>query len=466
MRFMVLLGLLVWIGGCREDGTGQTQTAIVTEDASASNVATTASNRFDASIGSDVDSSEDAVDMSDTDGPPSAMFERCDQDGVCGPDSRCVGRDCTEGADALGLCTLPERSSCGCGVLWQDCETAGTTCLAAGCDHEGLCVTPEEMRVICAAPEEEWGCFVCPWCEGTLCTDPPEPECATPTAVRRYNQQWLGCAAGACMFAFDTEPCPRGQVCEGGACVTETMLDETAVCCGQDADCGSEGQCVADHCWPRGSPCEGAADCPEDEQTCGPEGRCVQRARCGCVSDADCSEDAVCITTDLRCGDCIERSTLCTGADERCGSQPLRGLWFYPSPLVGEGTFEWQGQITGVEEEAFTLTDTEGNTTRFELVMPGVPTDEPPFREAPFVYQPPSGAMARVIHTRAPADEGLPMGGAWTVLYVDGELAFGAAALLPLPSEHQSGSRVVVEEAGCTFGDLGQCIQTRWAPLV
>ncbi len=122
------------------------------------------------------------------------------------------------------MCTDPAHDSCGCGAVWDDCETPGTTCLAAGCDYAGACVTPAQMYAVCnddATPP----CFECPFCpEGgsELCLSPPPSSCSSQTTIKKYTQQWLGCGeGGACVFAFGTEWCDDGEVCVAATCVPD-----------------------------------------------------------------------------------------------------------------------------------------------------------------------------------------------------------------------------------------------------
>ena len=53
-----------------------------------------------------------------------------------------------------GLCRVPGREQCGCGIVPSPCTTPGLDCLMpACCDDEGLCVTPQEKATICAGPD-------------------------------------------------------------------------------------------------------------------------------------------------------------------------------------------------------------------------------------------------------------------------------------------------------------------------
>jgi hypothetical protein len=53
-----------------------------------------------------------------------------------------------------GLCRVPGREQCGCGIIPDPCTTPGLDCLMpACCDDEGLCVTSQEKATICAGPD-------------------------------------------------------------------------------------------------------------------------------------------------------------------------------------------------------------------------------------------------------------------------------------------------------------------------
>ena len=82
----------------------------------------------------------------------------------CVPGSLCAdGSRCIEGCPHLqgfspnpanGICGVSGRDGCGCGVVFDPCDTPGTSCLMpACCDYQGICVTPDERAAICARPE-------------------------------------------------------------------------------------------------------------------------------------------------------------------------------------------------------------------------------------------------------------------------------------------------------------------------
>jgi len=201
---------------CSETKPGATGGSLSDADADATSTAA------DADIGPttvDVGPLDTSVVDPDSDAGPmcGGPLATCSDDESCCEGSMCVGNTCppTQGA---GVCTPPDRDGCGCGAVWDDCDTPGTTCLSAGCEYPGVCVTPSEMAAICNSADP--GCFVCPFCEGTLCTEIPPDDCADANTRRTYTQEWLGCGAdGGCQFGFTTEACPSGSQCQAGECV-------------------------------------------------------------------------------------------------------------------------------------------------------------------------------------------------------------------------------------------------------
>jgi hypothetical protein len=63
-----------------------------------------------------------------------------------------------------------------------------------------------------------------------VCAEPPLPECASPSTVRRYGEP-IGCDGDRCIYASADEPCPSGQRCEGGACRGRCDCAAGEVCC-------------------------------------------------------------------------------------------------------------------------------------------------------------------------------------------------------------------------------------------
>jgi len=89
---------------------------------------------------------------------PAAPLASCALAVGCTAGSTCIegcpGFGTSSSVPAAGICSVPGRDSCGCGVVADPCETPGTTCLMpACCDYPGICVTPDERVAICARPE-------------------------------------------------------------------------------------------------------------------------------------------------------------------------------------------------------------------------------------------------------------------------------------------------------------------------
>ena len=71
----------------------------------------------------------------------------------CGAGRTCI-LGCARDNPERGVCSFPDRDSCGCGAVLDECETPGTTCLMpACCDYPGVCVTAVERAAICGRPE-------------------------------------------------------------------------------------------------------------------------------------------------------------------------------------------------------------------------------------------------------------------------------------------------------------------------
>jgi len=88
------------------------------------------------------------------DAPPAATLMACAPNvPPCGAGRTCI-LGCARDNPERGVCSFPDRDSCGCGAVLDECETPGTTCLMpACCDYPGVCVTPVERAAICARPE-------------------------------------------------------------------------------------------------------------------------------------------------------------------------------------------------------------------------------------------------------------------------------------------------------------------------
>ena len=109
------------------------------------------------------DASVDGADRVDSAGqsdavPDGAALASCAPGSSCGTGSTCIAacpvpQDAAGGATG-GICSVPGRDSCGCGIIADPCGSPGTLCLMpACCDYSGVCVTPTERAAICARPE-------------------------------------------------------------------------------------------------------------------------------------------------------------------------------------------------------------------------------------------------------------------------------------------------------------------------
>jgi hypothetical protein len=110
----------------------------------------------------DARSEEEASPMTSTDKPLSHCTPG--DSNPCSPQSTCI-QGCPNKPGLVGppggICSVPGRESCGCGVVDQPCTSPGFKCLYPSCcDYEGLCVTEEERAAICSGPDAPR--FACP----------------------------------------------------------------------------------------------------------------------------------------------------------------------------------------------------------------------------------------------------------------------------------------------------------------
>lgn len=105
----------------------------------------------------DAGGSDAPSDQAET-GDAAETLASCAPGTTCGAGSLCI-EGCPSSANPSigavpGVCGVPGRDTCGCGVIADPCDTPGTVCLMpACCDHAGICVTPTERAAICARPE-------------------------------------------------------------------------------------------------------------------------------------------------------------------------------------------------------------------------------------------------------------------------------------------------------------------------
>ena len=162
----------------------------------------------------------------------------------CVPGSACgSGASCIEGCPASakpsigsvgGICSVPGRDTCGCGVALDPCTTPGTACLMpACCDYEGICVTPAERAAICARPEGAH--FDCTAVDaGVSPTDATSSDGGDAPADLApggcaAGTEFCNSACGICILAggpCDIDTCGNGdggEPCAGGRCGTATQ---------------------------------------------------------------------------------------------------------------------------------------------------------------------------------------------------------------------------------------------------
>lgn len=80
------------------------------------------------------------------------------------------------------------------------------------------------------------------------------------------------------LFCDESNPCPEGQKCQAGRCVSD--CSEEATLCGSQKElcCTGEELCLFDGCVGPGAPCSFTEDCPSEEEYCETSiGRCLPR---------------------------------------------------------------------------------------------------------------------------------------------------------------------------------------------
>lgn len=180
-------------------------------------------------------------------------------------------------------------------------------CLAGySCTASGTCayVAPDDGQNAADTECDSTGCYVC-----------------------RDTETGRDCQAYVC---DEDRPCPSGWTCENGACAADGGGDGCDTECCENADCAEGYVCsLAGACVERPGPpapeCDDATPCPEGE-VC-EDGACVTPPP-ECTADADCGagracEDGTCVTRDFpvrpsdRCviaGDCGPDGTCINGA--------------------------------------------------------------------------------------------------------------------------------------------------------
>ncbi len=355
----------------------------------------------------------------------SCACEDCDQCAVCGaPEDRVrrldPGRSTSIGWDGFVWESRSEPCPCVEPVAVEPGPLRATVCYAAG--HTGSGPEPPEDNPVYFGARLA-GERVC---EAVGFEHPP--------------------AGGAVEIPLTR--CPEGADCA------------VPVCCVEAADCGPGHQCEAGRCWPRGAPCTTAADCEEGEgdgpppMGCSEDGHCYSLL-CMCASDPDCPEEHRCVTTDHFCGACMHVMSTCV---PRCNGSALYPYWLRLDPpppgVYPDSPIEIGGRVRNA------------TATGLEIEMDGpmvysLTWELPPAPGGGEAYSVgvADGDIVVVNHFWGDKDSG----GQWTALRRGGKLLLAASLGRPLPPEHQLGYAASVEDVGCANGQIGDCIQTRWA---
>ena len=242
----------------------------------------------------------------------------CDDDNPCTLDDRCAAGRCVAGAFA------DEGTAC----LGDDlCTERGA------CDGAGACAYDASEAIVCPAPPDDCGAYVCdtatgdcgltPVAPGTGCDD--GDACSGPDLCDS-----AGVCVGRVVRCDDGLACTADSCDDGDGCVHST----------DDSLCDDDNDCTVDVCDPTagcvhssndGVDCDDADPCTSDDACLG--GECQGTwdiAACGCTTDADCAGlddgnpcngEYACVgevctidpTTVIRCadqtpGDCMTRA--------------------------------------------------------------------------------------------------------------------------------------------------------------
>jgi hypothetical protein len=295
----------------------------------------------------------------------------CTADADCGAGKRC----CTQGASKKcvggGCCTdddcapyLCVNGQCGTCSLDTDCEK-GSKCCSGVCYANATCCTRADCSggQVCSTTTHKCGSCVdarqcglggrccAGQCSLGSCCD--NTDCNTATtglvctngvcALCMRDSQCNGahCCAGKCTSGCCTDAdCPKGQLCQNGACGTCALQPTDAglpdlrgncgfgqVCCpvGQTGQrgCMSGTCCTNDDCTSGGLVCDPSRNCTQCTAVTNAAGRyvssdCGSKARCcsGACYSGDC-----CDNTDCSCGGALCINGACTSCkvDSDCG---------------------------------------------------------------------------------------------------------------------------------------------------
>ncbi len=137
----------------------------------------------------------------------------------------CEAGTCVDPCAAPGLCEAPPPDDCASATVRLDYGATGACTPVGGaptCEYQPLVVDCDATGLVCEA-----GACVAPpdpCAAPGVCTTPPADECASARTVLDYPATGT-CTNAAGTAACDYSPaqvtCPIGQVCAGGACVTD-----------------------------------------------------------------------------------------------------------------------------------------------------------------------------------------------------------------------------------------------------
>jgi hypothetical protein len=207
--------------------------------------------------------------------------------------------------EAPGTCV---DGACSWTPLRTDCRDSGQSC------RGGSCVSISDP------------------CDGIVCDAPPAATCADAT-TRRVSASPGSCTDGTCSYTSTDVACDEGEVCDSGACITETAAACTDVVCDEPpADtCDEAGERAA---WdPIGecsvatgtcvyvltiAPCEAGSTC--EEGVCVPDATVdpCEDVTCDTPPAASCADDATRRVWDAA-GVCDDGDCVYTFSDIACG---------------------------------------------------------------------------------------------------------------------------------------------------
>ncbi|MBN1612063.1 MAG: hypothetical protein JW940_35860, partial [Polyangiaceae bacterium] len=222
-----------------------------------------------------------------------------------------------------------------------------------------------------------------------------------------------------------------------------------SLCCAGDGDCGPDAVCVEGACFAETAACTDDTTCEDGDECDLDVGHC-RSPGCGCVSDGDCGPDALCVDTPEQCGMCLPRSSL-------CGQQCVRpeGYWtFRHLPAADRESLEVEGAVTELTEDTVVVSPAGGGSVTFGYALPSR-------EEAPYELPLALGEQVSVEVLFAANPSGIGDANV-TIRDEHGRLVFAAARAFQAPVS-VGGVTVEAVDVGCSNGDVGDCIQTRYA---